>query len=261
MATLASGLLHVQPRSQYPPPPPLPPGYFDYLPRFVVFPKLPLEVHEIIWKLCLPFPHVFHASGNIFCDPFEERHIVTFSVLPVDSSPEPTPDGCETYKSRVLSMSRACKESRAVYLKAFPISSPVEMFWDADKLFNAKNRGLIKSRLYLSQEDRLFMVNMEELVANPWFGEALGLEEWTAAITTRYRLATSMMFAPIMSVEEAFHALMWSLFKAFPNLKEFKGVVLDGPWYSALEDALLEEDRSNLKSLRCELKGVKSIHG
>ncbi|PVH78744.1 hypothetical protein DL98DRAFT_516549 [Cadophora sp. DSE1049] len=121
MSNPASGLLHVQPRSQYLPPPPLPPGYFDYLPTFPKFPQLPLEICEMIWKLCLPCPEVLRAFGHIFYDPDEEHHIFTLSMVSFRSAhTNPMLGDHLPYHSRVISITIACKESRDVYLKRSP---------------------------------------------------------------------------------------------------------------------------------------------
>ncbi|KAH7403777.1 hypothetical protein BKA64DRAFT_707252 [Cadophora sp. MPI-SDFR-AT-0126] len=186
MSTPAADPFDAQLVFQNPPQLPPTPGYFDYLPTFTKFPKLPLEICEMIWKLCLPCPEVLTAHGY---------------------------------------------ESRDVYLKAFPISLPTEQAWNEDKAFSGANRGIVKSKIHISPRDRLFVVNMHILVDNPYLEEALDGVEWLGVITMLYVFAALFISSNTNhDLEGTFYASVWKVFKAFPNLKDLRGVVPNVTW-------------------------------
>ena len=213
-------------------------------------------------KLYLPDPEVLAVLGNIFYDPKEARHLLTFEVVSFKSAHTNTLlAGYRPYHSRILSSTIVCKESRHVYLNAFPISVPVELGWNDDRPLNDANRGTIKARIHISRQNRLFIAKMEEILLNPYLEEALSSQQWTSVITTLYGSPCGSFFPVSDNMDDAFNTPIWTAFKAFPKMRELRAVIPDNIWQGFIDRSVIEENRRVFGSIRKEWEAVRFLHG
>ncbi|KAG4429268.1 hypothetical protein IFR05_015252 [Cadophora sp. M221] len=254
MALSMPGMFHPQPDFQPPRRPLPPPNYFEYLPTFYRFPKLPLELRTMIWKLHLPPPEVLMVDGHNFYDPHKGSHTLTFSIRYFESTH--TNDTTEMYHTRALLYTTVCKESRDVYLREFPLSLPACGQWDQ---YNSISTHDIKALVHFSPQDRLCIANFNILSFSPCLGDAVKSQAWMQNITILH--VPIWCFKEVDNQEEAFNARLWTVLNAFPNVKDLIGVQ-DTPFeVDSPDDDETIYYREKLDKLSISLADVQMIRG
>lgn len=174
----------------------------------------------MIWAYHLPDPEVLSVRGEIIYDTTSGHHTLVFSVI--DFKPAHTSPHWSQYYSRYLSYKRVCNESRAVYLKVFPISLPTCGPFHVDNPISSVYTGT-EGIVHLSRNDIFHILNMEEMCYNPYLDDLSESRSLPDDLTTLY--VKAWCFGFLRSQRLTYHALIWNLLKAFPNVKDMVGLM------------------------------------